>query len=57
MLDRYDDKTKLIHYTAGGPWLPHYRNHPFGAIWFQYRGEAVRSAERLSAPDDVSTHR
>jgi hypothetical protein len=42
VLDRYDDHTKMIHYTVGGPWLPNYRNHPYGGIWFQYRGEAIR---------------
>lgn len=41
VLDRHDERTKLIHYTEGGPWLENYRDHPFGAIWFQYRDEAV----------------
>lgn len=36
VLDRYDDQTKLIHYTEGGPWLTGCENHPFGDIWFEY---------------------
>mgnify|MGYP000308053813 CR=1 FL=1 len=40
VFDRYDEKTKLIHYTnlLTQPWK--YRGHPFGDIWFQYFSEA-----------------
>jgi len=37
VLDRIDEKTKLVHYTAGGPWFEQCRDHPFGATWFAYR--------------------
>lgn len=33
VLDYYNDDTKLIHYTAGGPWLADCKNHPYGDIW------------------------
>lgn len=39
VLDRYDEKTKLIHYTEGGPWLKGCENHPYGDIWFKYKKE------------------
>jgi lipopolysaccharide biosynthesis glycosyltransferase len=39
VLDRYDAKTKLIHYTAGGPWFDGCRDHPFGDLWIRYRDE------------------
>ncbi len=40
MLDRYDDQTKIIHYTGlyTQPWK--YRNHPYGELWFRYFNEA-----------------
>ena len=37
VLDRYDDKTKLLHLTSGGPWLKGCEDHPYGAVWFDYR--------------------
>jgi hypothetical protein len=42
-LDWMDERTKLIHYTAGGPWFDKCKDHPFGAIWFQYRDEARKA--------------
>ena len=44
-LDWMDETTKLIHYTKGGPWFEQWRDHPYGAIWLQYRDE-YRQAER-----------
>ena len=38
-LDWMDAKTKLIHYTNGGPWFEDYRNHPHAGIWYRYRNE------------------
>lgn len=38
-LDWMDEKTKLIHYTGGGPWFEQYRDHPYGAVWLQYRNQ------------------
>lgn len=38
-LDWMDDKTNLIHYTSGGPWFDAYKDHPYGAPWFQYLDE------------------
>lgn len=37
VLDRYDDTTRVIHYTEGGPWLPACEDHPYGQKWFEYR--------------------
>lgn len=31
-----DDGIKLLHYTAGGPWLPGYKDHPYGSVWFSH---------------------
>lgn len=36
VLDRYDNETRMIHYTEGGPWLAGFENHPYGDIWFKY---------------------
>ena len=30
VLDKYDHKTKLIHFTEGGPWLEGCEDHPYG---------------------------
>jgi len=40
VFDRYDDKTKLIHYTdlLRQPWK--FPGHPFGDLWFRYFEEA-----------------
>lgn len=48
VLDRYDEQTKLIHYTGGGPWFENCRRHPYGDLWLKYHDE-YRSAEQLSA--------
>lgn len=39
--DRWDDQTRLIHYTNldTQPWK--YPNHPFGDLWFDYFNEAL----------------
>lgn len=39
VLDRYDGRTRLIHYTAGGPWLPGFEDHPYGDVWLKYKFE------------------
>lgn len=38
-LDGYDESTKLIHYTEGGPWFENYKDHPYGDVWYRYRDE------------------
>ena len=43
VLERYDKDTKLIHYTEGGPWYEHLKDHPYGDIWFRYRDECLES--------------
>jgi lipopolysaccharide biosynthesis glycosyltransferase len=43
VLDRYDEKTKLIHYTEGGPWLRGCENHPYGDIWMKYQDDYLKS--------------
>jgi lipopolysaccharide biosynthesis glycosyltransferase len=39
--DRYDDQTKIIHYTdlMRQPWR--HDGHPFGDLWFRYFREAI----------------
>ncbi len=41
VLDRCAPRTKLIHYTEGGPWLADYAEHPCGAVWFKHRDAAL----------------
>jgi lipopolysaccharide biosynthesis glycosyltransferase len=48
-LDWMDDRTKLIHYTGGGPWYYEYRNHPYGEIWTKYLREYLVSIGGQSA--------
>jgi lipopolysaccharide biosynthesis glycosyltransferase len=38
-LDWMDERTRLIHYTKGGPWFEEWRDHPYGAIWLRYLDE------------------
>jgi hypothetical protein len=40
-LDAMDDKTKLIHWTSGGPWFEQYRDCPHADVWYKARAEAV----------------
>lgn len=40
-LDWYDQTTKLVHYTEGGPWFERCKDHPYGKPWFQYRDEML----------------
>ncbi len=51
VLDAYDKRTKLVHYTEllTQPWK--YPNHPSGDVWFQYFNEAI--AVGLITKDDV----
>ncbi|MBI4197078.1 MAG: glycosyltransferase [Deltaproteobacteria bacterium] len=44
VLERYDESTKLIHYTEGGPWYENHKSHPYGKIWFHYRDEMKRNS-------------
>lgn len=46
VLERYDETTKLIHYTEGGPWYDNHKDHPYGDIWFRYRNEYLASIEK-----------
>jgi lipopolysaccharide biosynthesis glycosyltransferase len=36
-LDWMDERTKLIHYTSGGPWFEQCKDHPFAEVWFDWR--------------------
>jgi SAM-dependent methyltransferase len=47
VLDRYDDATKITHYTSGGPWLKGCEQHPYGGIWRLYRKGLMRDALNL----------
>ena len=47
-LDWMDVKTKLIHYTNGGPWFEQYRNHPHAGIWYRYRDEMKGMVKRAN---------
>lgn len=40
-LDGYDEDTRLIHWTSGGPWFDEYRDCPGAHLWLEAR-------ERLS---------
>jgi lipopolysaccharide biosynthesis glycosyltransferase len=46
VLDRYDETTKLIHYTGGGPWYEEYKDHPYGDVWLKYRDEYMALSGR-----------
>jgi lipopolysaccharide biosynthesis glycosyltransferase len=45
-LDWMDESTKLIHYTSGGPWFEECRDHPYGAIWLDWRDRFRASLPR-----------
>ncbi|HZZ74232.1 MAG TPA: glycosyltransferase [Pirellulales bacterium] len=47
-LDWMDVKTKLIHYTNGGPWFEQYQNHPHAGIWYRYRDEMKGMVKRAN---------
>ena len=51
VFDRWDDQTKLIHYTnlETQPWK--YPNHPYGELWFKYFEEAL--AEGIVTSQDL----
>jgi hypothetical protein len=40
-LDRMDEKTKIVHWTSGGPWYEQYRDCPHADVWLKARAEAV----------------
>lgn len=52
VLDAYDQTTKLIHFTEGGPWLPEYKDHLYGGLWFRYLDEYLNAngAKRPGSP-------
>jgi lipopolysaccharide biosynthesis glycosyltransferase len=45
-LDWMDDNTRLIHYTSGGPWFEQCKDHPYGAIWLDWRDRFRASLPR-----------
>ncbi len=42
-LDWMDECSKLIHYTSGGPWFEECKDHPYGAIWLDWREQYLAS--------------
>jgi hypothetical protein len=50
-LDCMDERTKLIHYTSGGPWFEECKDHPFAAVWFDWRDRyrAAQESKRRAA--------
>ena len=48
-LDWMDEHTKLIHYTSGGPWFEECRDHPYGAVWLEWR-DRYRAAQAGRRP-------
>ena len=44
VLDTMDAKTKLIHYTNGGPWFEQYQDHPHADVWYAARDEMHAAA-------------
>ncbi|MGI0045117.1 MAG: glycosyltransferase [Nitrososphaeraceae archaeon] len=51
VLDHYDENTKLIHYTEGGPWYENHRDHPYGDVWFRYLAEYLQTEEGEALPE------
>ena len=47
-LDWYDETTKLVHYTEGGPWFEERKDHPYGDVWFQYRDEYLATLKETA---------
>jgi hypothetical protein len=43
-LDWMDERTKLIHYTSGGPWFEECKDHPFAEAWLDWR-DRYRAAQ------------
>jgi lipopolysaccharide biosynthesis glycosyltransferase len=46
-----DERTKLIHYTSGGPWFEACKDHPYGQVWLDWRDRfraATRSTPRTA---------
>lgn len=56
VLDRYDEHTRMLHYTDGGPWLPNCSNHPYGDIWFTYLDRCQKARSGQSTVE-ASAHR
>lgn len=49
-LDWMDRNTKLIHYTSGGPWFEECKDHPYGAVWLEWRDRLrAESGQRRAA--------
>jgi hypothetical protein len=44
-----DGRTKLIHYTSGGPWFEECKDHPYAQIWFEWR-DRYRGSDQVDAP-------
>lgn len=43
-LDHYEEgKTKLLHYTSGGPWYKEYENCPHAEVWKKAYGDWQRT--------------
>ncbi|MEI9893162.1 MAG: glycosyltransferase [Chthoniobacter sp.] len=52
-LDVMDARTRLIHYTSGGPWFAQYQDHPFGRVWIESRDE-LRAGQVAAGTTDSS---
>jgi lipopolysaccharide biosynthesis glycosyltransferase len=54
VFDKWDDHTKLIHYTnlETQPWK--YPNHPYGELWFNYLEEALAAGYVTSKDLELS---
>ena len=48
-LDWMDERTRLVHYTSGGPWFEECKDHPYGAAWLEWR-DRYRAALRKGDP-------
>lgn len=40
-LDVLAPATRLLHFTAGGPWLAEHRDHPHASLWGRYHAELL----------------
>jgi lipopolysaccharide biosynthesis glycosyltransferase len=48
-LDWMDERTRLVHYTSGGPWFEQCKDHPYGAVWLEWR-DRYRAARAQGDP-------
>ena len=48
-LDWMDERTRLIHFTSGGPWFEQCLNHPYASVWLEWQAR-FRAAHAAGDP-------